>query len=196
MPFDSEGNFTRVHNWDEDRQNNIDIASDRMDEEFDNYMDGLNDCFLRDGRASMRGDLSMGNFQVKKIAKGTVATDAVNKEQLDEMAASINNNKIYQTHAESSAFVGLQSGVDIYEVAISSLPTEISFIEDNLANDKYKTFELRLKKTIEGEVTFAGDIRWEYNITPDLEAEGNYYLAFRKEPYATYWLGSLQGRWS
>ena len=26
LEFDSEGNFTRVHNWDEDRQNDIDIA--------------------------------------------------------------------------------------------------------------------------------------------------------------------------
>lgn len=89
MPFDSEGNFTRVHNWDEDRQNNIDIASDRMDEEFDNYSDGLNDCFLRDGRVTMRGDLMMGNFQVKKVAKGTVGTDAVNKEQVDEITSRI-----------------------------------------------------------------------------------------------------------
>lgn len=95
MPFDSEGNFTRVHNWSEDRQNNIDIASDRMDEEFDNYMDGLNDCMLRDGRASMMGDLMMGNFQIKKVAKGTVSTDAVNKEQLDE--ATTNLDQVLKT---------------------------------------------------------------------------------------------------
>lgn len=84
MPFDSEGNFTRVHNWSEDRQNDIDIASDRMDEEFDNYAGGLNDCLLRDGRATMTGDLKMGNFQVKNVANGTVNTDAVNKGQLDK----------------------------------------------------------------------------------------------------------------
>ena len=89
MPFDSEGNFTRVHNWDEDRQNDIDIASDRMDEEFDNYADGLNDCMLRDGRAIMRGDLVMGNFQIKKVAKGTVGSDAVNKEQLDSATSNL-----------------------------------------------------------------------------------------------------------
>jgi hypothetical protein len=89
MPFDSEGNFTRVHNWDEDRQNDIDIASDRMDEEFDNYADGLNDCLLRDGRTTMMGDLKMGNFQVKNVANGTVGTDAVNKNQLDKSTNDI-----------------------------------------------------------------------------------------------------------
>lgn len=29
MPYDSEGNFYRVHNWEEDRINDIDIVADR-----------------------------------------------------------------------------------------------------------------------------------------------------------------------
>ena len=90
MPFDSEGNFTRVHNWEEDRQNDIDIVSDRHDEEDDNFANGFNDCMLRDGRASMTGDLKMGNFQIKNVAKGTVSTDAVNKSQLDELGSNTN----------------------------------------------------------------------------------------------------------
>ena len=89
MPFDSEGNFTRVHNWEEDRQNDIDIVSDRHDEEDDNFANGFNDCMLRDGRATMTGDLDMGNFQVKKIANGTVSTDAVNKGQLDKVNSDV-----------------------------------------------------------------------------------------------------------
>lgn len=93
MPFDSEGYFTRVHNWEKDRQNDIDIVSDRHDEEDDNFANGFNDCMLRDGRATMTGNLKMGNFQVKGVAKGTVDTDAVNKSQLDgintELASAI-----------------------------------------------------------------------------------------------------------
>ena len=89
MPFDSEGNFTRVHNWEEDRQNDIDIVSDRHDEEDDNFANGFNDCMLRDGRATMTGDLDMGNFKVKRIANGTVSTDAVNKGQLDKVNTDV-----------------------------------------------------------------------------------------------------------
>lgn len=85
MPFDSEGNFTRVHNWEEDRQNDIDIMSDRMDDEDDNFAQGFNETMLRDGRSTMTGNLKMGNFQVKNMAKGTLGTDAVNREQLDEL---------------------------------------------------------------------------------------------------------------
>lgn len=91
MPFDSEGNFTRVHNWESDRQADIDIVSDRHDEEDDNFANGFNECMLRDGRATMTGDLDMGNFQVKKVARGTVSTDAVNKSQLDEANTSVTN---------------------------------------------------------------------------------------------------------
>lgn len=89
MPFDSEGNFTRVHNWESDRQADIDIVSDRHDEEDDNFADGFNDCMLRDGRATMQGDLKMGNFQIKQVANGTIATDAVNKSQLDKATSDL-----------------------------------------------------------------------------------------------------------
>jgi hypothetical protein len=89
MPFDSEGNFTRVHNWDEDRQNDIDIASDRMDAEFDNYATALNDCVLRDGRATLIGDLDLGTFKIKNMAKGNNPQDAVNREQLDELRTQV-----------------------------------------------------------------------------------------------------------
>ena len=91
MPFDSEGNFTRVHNWEEDRQNDIDIVSDRHDEEDDNFANGFNDCMLRDGRAIMTGDLDVGNFKIKRVAKGTVSSDAVNKEQLDKVNSDVTN---------------------------------------------------------------------------------------------------------
>lgn len=84
MPFDSEGNFTRVHNWDEDRQNDIDIASDRMDAEFDNYATALNNCALRDGRAPLTGDLDLGNFKIRNVASGGTDYDAVNRKQMND----------------------------------------------------------------------------------------------------------------
>lgn len=91
MPFDSEGNFTRVHNWESDRQADIDIVSDRHDEEDDNFANGFNYCLLRDGRATMQGDLNMGNFQVKQVANGSALTDAINKSQLDKAISNLDD---------------------------------------------------------------------------------------------------------
>lgn len=96
MPFDSEGNFTRKHNWEQDRINDIEIVSERHDEEDDNFAGGLNACLVRDGRAAMTGDLKMGGYQVKNVANATASTDAVNKSQLD----SIDTGAVHISGAE------------------------------------------------------------------------------------------------
>lgn len=89
MPFDSQGNFSRIHNWEEDRINDIDIASDRHDEEDDNFTAGLNECMLRDGRCTMNGNLNMGNYQIKNVASATASSDAVNYKQLTDATSDI-----------------------------------------------------------------------------------------------------------
>lgn len=108
MPFDSQGNFSRVHNWEQDRINGIKIVSDRHDQEDDNFANGFDLCLVRDGRAPMTGDLKMGNFQIKNMANGSASTDAVNKSQLDAVNTTLSTNK-----ADKSMFQ-----------VVSSLPAE------------------------------------------------------------------------
>lgn len=85
MPYDSQGNFTRLYSWEEDRKNNIDIVSDRHDEEDNNFAQGLNEAFLKDGRTPLEGDIDMSSFKVRNLAEGTLSSDAVNKEQLKNL---------------------------------------------------------------------------------------------------------------
>ena len=85
MPYDIRGNFTRLHNWEEDRQNDVEILSDRHDEEDDNFAGGLNECFLRDGRVEMKGNFNAGNYQVKNVAQATSDNDAVNLAQVNNI---------------------------------------------------------------------------------------------------------------
>jgi len=89
MSFDSEGNFLRVHNWEQDRLNNIGILSDRHDEEDNNFAGGLNNCFLRDGRVALSGNLKMGGNQIKNLANGTSSSDAVTKSQAESLTQSL-----------------------------------------------------------------------------------------------------------
>jgi hypothetical protein len=86
MPFDSNGVFSRVMNWTSDQQNGIAIECGRHDAEDDNFAQGFNDCFCRDGRAAATGDFNLGNYKLKNLAAGIATTDAVNKGQLDEKA--------------------------------------------------------------------------------------------------------------
>lgn len=88
MPFDSNGVFSRVMNWTSDQQNGIAIECGRHDAEDDNFAQGFNDCFCRDGRAAATGDFNLGNNKLKNVADGTAATDAVNKGQMDTALAT------------------------------------------------------------------------------------------------------------
>lgn len=83
MPFDSQGNFTRVMNWTSDYENGIEIVCDRHDDEDDNFAAGLNDCFCRDGRATATGNFKMGSNKITGLGNGSSANDAINKSQLD-----------------------------------------------------------------------------------------------------------------
>ncbi|HCU58444.1 MAG TPA: hypothetical protein DIC64_00495 [Alphaproteobacteria bacterium] len=85
MAFDSEGNFTRLHHWENDRLNDIGIVSDRHDEEDDNFANALNNCFLRDGRVPLSGALKMNSNQIKNMAQGTALNDAVTKGQTENL---------------------------------------------------------------------------------------------------------------
>lgn len=96
MPFDSDGTFTRLHNWEEDRKNDVEIVADRHDEEDDGFADALSMCVLKDGRTSLTGDLKMGGFKIKNLASGTSAGDAVTKEQFDNLQTQINARCVYK----------------------------------------------------------------------------------------------------
>lgn len=95
MAYDARGNFVRVHNWEQDRLNNIEIASDRHDEEDDNFAAGLSACMLRDGRASMTGNLQMDGYRITGVGTGTASTDAVNKSQMNTaLSAKADNSAV------------------------------------------------------------------------------------------------------
>ena len=89
MPFDSKGNFSRIHNWEDDRINGIEIVTDHMDEEDNNFADGLSQCFLKNGLSAMQNDFDAGNFKVQNVANGVSSKDAVNKSQLDALQTAI-----------------------------------------------------------------------------------------------------------
>ncbi len=85
MPYTTSGTFERIHNWEEDRINGIEIVTDHHDEEDDNFANGLSQALIRDGRAAMEGNLQMGGFKIVGCDKGVNPNDVVIKEQLDSI---------------------------------------------------------------------------------------------------------------
>ena len=96
MGYDSQGNFSCLHNWEDDRRNDIEIVTDHHDEEDDNFANGLSLCFLRDGRVAMQDNFDAGNFQLKNVRDATLDKDAVNlkqlKDQIDELKTTLLEN--------------------------------------------------------------------------------------------------------
>lgn len=116
MPFDSNGVFTRVMNWTDDRQNHIAIECGRHDQEDDNFAQGFNDCFCRDGRAAATGNFNLGNNKIQNLANGTASTDAVNKSQLDAQNTSLTalistsiSNTLTALYPVGAVYIGTQS---------------------------------------------------------------------------------------
>ena len=92
MAFDSEGNFTRLHSWEQDRQNDVGIIASRHDEEDDNFAGAFNNTFCRDGRSVATGNFKMGLNKITGLANGETSNDAVNKGQLDTYASDVTTN--------------------------------------------------------------------------------------------------------
>lgn len=105
MPYDSQGNFTRVMNWEQDRINDIEIVSDRHDAEDDNFAGGFNLAMCRDGRSVATGNFKMGNFKITGMANGASSSDAVNKGQLDSVQTTL-QTAINNAITSASVFVG------------------------------------------------------------------------------------------
>lgn len=89
MPYDGQGVFTRVHNWEEDAANDISILASRHDAEDDNFANGFNEVLCRDGRAAMTGNLKMGANKITGLANGTNTNDAVNLGQLNSTSSTL-----------------------------------------------------------------------------------------------------------
>ena len=104
MPFDSNGVFSRVMNWTSDQQNGIAIECGRHDQEDDNFTNGFNDCFCRDGRAAATGNFNLGNHKIQNLAAGTATTDAVNKGQIDNITTNMVKISGNQTIAGTKTF--------------------------------------------------------------------------------------------
>lgn len=129
MPFDAQGNFTRVMNWQDDAANDIAILASRHDAEDDNFADGFNNTVCRDGRATMTGALKMGNNKITGVANGTAANDVVNKSQLDTKQATITGGATTIAGSNLTANRALVSNVS-GKVAVSAVTaTELGYLD-------------------------------------------------------------------
>ena len=71
MPFNGNGTFNRVYDWETDKINGVKIRADRMDTEMDGMAIGLSTCVTRDGQSPATANLPMGGFKHTGVSDGT-----------------------------------------------------------------------------------------------------------------------------
>ena len=112
MAFDGQGKFNRIHNWQNDAANDINIRADRMDEELDGIADALSITILRDGQAAMTANLDLGNQRIIRLSDPVQDTDAANKQWVDAnyltngSGATISNPDPYLNFKETGRHCG------------------------------------------------------------------------------------------
>lgn len=89
MPFDENGNFTRLYGktgWQDDRDANTKILASRHDEDANDTADALNQVLLADGRKPAAGHLKMGGYRVSGLGDAQDAQDAATAKQVQQFA--------------------------------------------------------------------------------------------------------------
>jgi len=82
MGYDGTGQFTRLFSWQAREAANVGIVSDEHDQEDDNFAQGFNLAFCRDGQSAATGHWDLANHRIGNLAGGTSDGDAVNLAQL------------------------------------------------------------------------------------------------------------------
>lgn len=82
MPWSGGGVFSRVHNWVTDKSNSIKVIASRMDAECDNFRQGIEAAFAKNGENAATADLDIGGFKLTNVDDGAEADDAATVGQL------------------------------------------------------------------------------------------------------------------
>lgn len=89
MPFDENGNFTRLYGatgWQDDRDANTKILASRHDDDANDTAAALNQTFLADGRKTAAGHFKMGGYRVSGMGDAAERQDAATAKQVQGAA--------------------------------------------------------------------------------------------------------------
>lgn len=88
MPY-SGGVFTRVYNWVNDKNNNINITASRTDTETDGIATGLSTCMLKDGSQTLTGNIPWNGFKITGYGSTNAASVRTDVPALGQIQDSV-----------------------------------------------------------------------------------------------------------
>lgn len=103
MAFDGSGNYSRIHNWQQDAANAIDISAPEMDAEDNSIGGALNLCVTRDGQGKMTADFTPATDNTLNLGSALKRWASINGVPIPPSTSPW--NFFPQTAAEATALV-------------------------------------------------------------------------------------------
>lgn len=107
MAFDGSGNFNRIHNWQQDAANNIDISAPEMDGEDNGFAAGLTLCVTRDGQGKMAADFLPSTASAYNLGSAGFPWNAANVASLNVAGSPVYAGAPVNTQAGASYTLAL-----------------------------------------------------------------------------------------
>lgn len=90
MPLAS-GSFSRLYNWEADRNASVKIMAERMDAEMDGIAAAISRAIMRDGQSTVSADIPFNAQKITGLGNATAATDALNRQTADARYVSLDS---------------------------------------------------------------------------------------------------------
>lgn len=123
MPFDSNGTFNRVRNWQSDAAASIKIRSDYHDQHDADLASGLSNCITKDGRSQPLADIPMNQRKLTNLGEPSSPTDAATKNYVDS----------YKTYATGLTVTGANFPNGMLNFAATTGITGISWTNADMS---------------------------------------------------------------
>lgn len=88
MAWNGSGSFVRLFSWVTDALAGTKIRADKMDQEFDNFADGLENCLTRDGQNAATDDIDLNGHTALNLRAPTDSWDAMRTQEAWELQAT------------------------------------------------------------------------------------------------------------
>ncbi|MCW3678211.1 hypothetical protein [Burkholderia cenocepacia] len=89
MPFNGNGVFNLVYNWQVDAANQVNISSSRMMGQEQDIAAGLSNCVTRNGQSPATANIPLGGFRITGMADPVNPQDAATKNYVDTTVQQI-----------------------------------------------------------------------------------------------------------
>lgn len=159
MPWNGFGTFSRDYNWTADRDAGIKIRADRMDDEFDNFATGLENCWTLDGQNTPTQNMPMGGYKFTNVADATVATEFAAYGQLTDRVATVapaDTSKVLRGDGTwSSTLTGTQTLANLTVTGTTTLSGTVAAGTQFTGNLTFSGGATIVSPTISGTVTMS-----------------------------------------